>query len=236
METRKVTDHDEVRVLDDPEVLQLIADPLRLRLLELLRQAPRTVTELAEAMGVARTRLYYHVRLLEGAGLVTVAETHLVAGITEKRYRVTAYRLSVDRALIGGSSDGGDPLDVLLSVILDEVAGEIRRAVASGLIDLGNGGGSGIAPTRMLLGRNWYRLSDDEVARFATAHEAFWRTMADRQVELPGGEQGAEAEAPLRYFTDDLVNDDPDQPRRLYEWLVGFYPVVPPESVEGTDE
>ena len=229
-----MTDHDEVRVLDDPEVLRLIADPLRLRLLELLRQAPRTVTELAEAMGVARTRLYYHVRLLEGAGLVTVAETHLVAGITEKRYRVTAYRLSVDRALLGQPSDGQAPLDVLLSVILDEVAGEIRRAVASGLLDLGDGGGTGIAPGRMLLGRNWYRLSDAELARFAGAYDGFWRAFVDRQVELPGGEQGGEQ--PLRYFSEDVATDPPGEPRQLYEWLVGFYPVVPPGSGEGTDE
>lgn len=216
-----------IRVLDDPEVLRLITDPLRLRLLELLRRAPRTVTELAKAMGVARTRLYYHIRLLEGAGLVTVAETQLVAGITEKRYRVTAYRLTVDRTLLEGAT-GGDPLDVLLSVILDEVAGEIRRAVASGLIDLGDGGGTGIAPGRMLLGRNWYRLSDDEVVRFADAYEAFWKVLIDRQVELPGGEQGDEHSLP--YFAEDVAADQPDQPRRLYEWLVGFYPVVPPAS------
>lgn len=39
-----------IRVLRDPEVLRLIADPLRLRMLELLRQEPRTVTELASLL------------------------------------------------------------------------------------------------------------------------------------------------------------------------------------------
>lgn len=226
--------YDKVRVLDDPEVLRLVADPLRLRLLELLRQEPQTVTELAEALGVARTRLYYHVRLLERAGLVTVAETNVVAGITEKRYRVTAYRLSVDRALLGQAAGGRAPLDVLLSVILDEVAGEIVRAVASGLLDLGDGGGVAIAPGRMLLGRNWYRFSDEEVVQFAAAYAAFWKAFTDRQVELPGGEQGDEQL--LRYFIEDVAADPPDQPRQLYEWLVGFYPVVPPASGEGLGE
>lgn len=228
--------NDGVRVLNDPEVLRLVADPLRLRVLELLRRAPQTVTELAEAIGVARTRLYYHIRLLEGAGLVTVAETRVVAGITEKRYRVTAYRLSVDRSLLGQSASGPATLDVLLSVILDEVAGEIMRAVASGLLDLGDGGGVGIAPGRMLLGRNWYRLSDDEVVRFAAAYDAFWKVLVDRQVELPGGEQAAGAEHPLRDLAADITTDQPDQPRRLYEFLVGFYPIVPPASGEGMGE
>ena len=222
--------NDDVRVLDDPEVLRLVADPLRLRLLEALRRAPRTVTELADDLGVARTRLYYHVRLLEGAGLVSVAATSVVSGITEKRYQVTAYRLTVDRALLGGAGDDRQPLDVLLSVILDEVAGEIRRSVASGLIDLGDGGGANIAPGRMTLGRNWYRLSDREVGVLAESYDRFWRANAGRQVELPGAGQGHDADVPMRSAREDEATDDASEPRGLYEVLVGFYPVVPPED------
>ncbi len=219
---------DDIRILDDPEVLRVVADPLRLRLLEALRRTPMTVTELAEELGVARTRLYYHVRLLEGAGLVAVAETNVVSGIQEKRYRVTAYRLTIDRALVSGAGDDRQPLDVLLSVIFDEVAGEIRRSVASGLIDLDDGGGSNIAPRRMAIGRNWYRLSDREVERVSAAYERFWQAVADRQVELPGGRQGAGWEGELRSAAEDAATDDPGEPRRLYEWVAGFYPIVPP--------
>ena len=222
----------EMRVLDDPEVLRLIADPLRLRILELLRQAPHTVTELAELLGVARTRLYYHVRLLESHDLVAVAETHVVAGITEKRYRVTAYRLSVDKSLLGGLGRDQAPLDVYLSVVLDEVATEIRRAVAAGLIDFDGTGEDAIKPRRMLVGRNWYRFTEEEVARFATAHETFWKAVADRQVELPGGEQSGDGSLP--YPAADAANDHPDHPRRLYESLIGFYPIVPPDA-DGKD-
>lgn len=226
------TGGNEMRVLDDPEVLRLIADPLRLRILELLRQAPHTVTELADLLGVARTRLYYHVRLLESHDLVAVAETHVVAGITEKRYRVTAFRLSVDKALFGSSDGDQAPLDVYLSVVLDEVATEIRRAVAAGLIDFDSSGQDAIQPRRMMVGRNWYRFTDEELARFAALYEDFWKTLADRQVELPGGAQSDEGL--LAYLADDVSRDDPDQPRRLYEWLVGFYPVVPPDA-DGKD-
>ena len=215
------TGENEMRVLNDPEVLRLIADPLRLRILELLRQAPHTVTELAGLLGVARTRLYYHVRLLESHDLIAVAETHLVAGITEKRYRVTAYRLTVDRSLIGGPGEGGNPLDVLLSVVLEEVAGEIRRAVASGLIDL-SGGTDRIVPRGMTLGRSWFRLTDEDVTDLRQRYEAMWEGFRGQEVDLSGTDLPGPA----------LPDADSDG-RTLYEWLVGFYPVVPPDAGGG---
>lgn len=216
-----------IRVLNDPEVLRLIADPLRLRILELLRQEPRTVTELAGLLDVARTRLYYHVRLLESHDLVAVAETNVVAGITEKRYRVTAYRLTVDRTLFGGAAAGGDPLDVLLSVILDEVGSEIRRAVASGLIDIEGGGDTGITPRRLLLGRSWFRLSDAEVAELDRRYRDIWTPFLDREVDLS-------ARSAIADPVSDQADPDPGD-RRLYEWLIGFYPVVEPNGDPETE-
>src|SRR5688572_10061938 len=85
---------DDVLIVTDLETLKLISDPLRLRMLELLRGEPRTVKELARALGVAPTKLYYHVKLLLERELIRVAETRIVSGITEKRYQVTAARLS----------------------------------------------------------------------------------------------------------------------------------------------
>ncbi len=213
----RATGRNEIRVLNDPEVLRLIADPLRLRILELLRQAPHTVTELAELLGVARTRLYYHIRLLESHDLVAVAETQIVAGITEKRYRVTAYRLSVDKALLGSPGTDQAPLDVFLSVVLDEVATEIRRAVAAGLIDLEHTGEDAVQPRRMVVGRKWYRFTDAEVAEFARQLEGFHRTFARHGVDDPSQAQP----------------DADDTDEKPYEWLIGFYPIVPPDTGEG---
>jgi len=203
----------DIRVLRDPEVLRLIADPLRLRMLELLRQQPRTVTELATLLDTPRTKLYYHIKLLETHDLVTVVESRLVSGIVEKRYRATAYRLTVDKSLLGTGANDGSPLEVYLSFILDEVAGEIRRAVDTGLIDLDATHEDAIAPRRLVVGRKWYRFSNEEVAEFRRKvnelHEAF-------EARAVFGTHGEE--------------EDLDRDRQLYEWLIGFYPVVPPEG------
>ncbi|MFN8511837.1 MAG: helix-turn-helix domain-containing protein [Chloroflexia bacterium] len=70
---------------------------LRLRLLEQLRREPQTVKQLAAALDVAQTKLYYHIKLLEERELIRVVESRVVQGIIEKQYGVTAYRLSVER-------------------------------------------------------------------------------------------------------------------------------------------
>ncbi len=207
----------EIRVLRDPEVLRLIADPLRLRMLELLRQQPRTVTELATLLDTPRTKLYYHIKLLETHDLVTVVESRLVSGIVEKRYRATAYRLTVDKSLLGTGANDGSPLEVYLSFILDEVAGEIRRAVDTGLVDLDATHEDAIAPRRLVVGRKWYRFSDEEVSDFRRQVNELHAAFADRAVF---GTHGKE--------------EDPEPDRQLYEWLIGFYPVLPPENP--TDE
>src|SRR5260221_6725972 len=65
------------------EPLKIIADPLRLRLVEALRMAPATVKELAAQQDVAPKSLYYHIGLLERHGMVKVVDSRLVSGILE---------------------------------------------------------------------------------------------------------------------------------------------------------
>jgi DNA-binding transcriptional ArsR family regulator len=194
--------HGGVLVIRDLETLRLISDPLRLRLLELAREEPVTAKEMARRLGVSQTRLYYHLKLLEERGLLAVASTRLVSGIVEKRYRTTAYRLSVDKTLIGPTAQGSDALDTYLSVVLDEVRSEINRSVDAGLIDLEQIGADEIAPRRLVLGRNWGRLTPAQVAEFSRRQYELWRFLED-----------AEAEA-----------DGPDA--QLYEALFAFYPTL----------
>ena len=204
----------EIRVISDPETLRLITDPLRLRMLELLRQRSRTVTELAELLDVPRTKLYYHVRLLEEHELVAVDKTRVVSGITERHFRATAYRLSVDKSLLGTASGAGSPLELFLSVVLDEAASDILRAVDAGLIDLGRTREDTIRQRSLLLGRTWFRFTEKDLREFSERYDALIAEFADRAVFEPtcGNPDGEEREGDL------------------YEWLMGFYPVLPPSS------
>ncbi|MDX1460458.1 MAG: helix-turn-helix domain-containing protein [Xanthomonadales bacterium] len=57
--------------ISDPEQLAALISPVRQGILDRLEAAgPSTVADLAEALGIAQDALYYHVRKLEGVGLL----------------------------------------------------------------------------------------------------------------------------------------------------------------------
>jgi DNA-binding transcriptional ArsR family regulator len=68
-------------------VRKALADPLRIRLLDWLRERPRSARELADCVGMPADRLYYHLSQLEQAGLIEVAEyRRLARGKAERVY------------------------------------------------------------------------------------------------------------------------------------------------------
>jgi DNA-binding transcriptional ArsR family regulator len=187
---------DAVHVISDIETLRVVADRTRLDLLDLLRSAPRTVKELATALDLPATKLYYHMRLLEEHRLIRVVGTRLVSGILEKSYQTSAYRFTVDHALLPGEQ-GNAPLAVMLSVILDEAASEIQHGVECGLIDLAaKGPGSG----GMTLGRIWIHMTPAQAEQFDKQVQTTLRAIAQQAATEPGADV------------------------RLYEVLLGVYP------------
>src|SRR5437879_8225384 len=93
----------DVFMINDLDTLNVVADPLRARILDLLRGEPQTVKQLNEVLQIGVSKLYYHVKLLEQHHLIRVYETRVVNGILEKHYQATAYKVSVDHALFSSS-------------------------------------------------------------------------------------------------------------------------------------
>ena len=81
--------------IEDVATLRALAEPTRLAILSALLKPPwpkiMSVKELAAELGVSPTRLYRHVRQLEEARLVEVAETRIVSGILEQRYQASGH-------------------------------------------------------------------------------------------------------------------------------------------------
>ena len=70
--------------------LRALAHPLRLRVLELFAEQPRTTKQVAVLLGEPPTRLYHHVAALERAGLLRLTETRKNRGTVEKWYEAIA--------------------------------------------------------------------------------------------------------------------------------------------------
>ena len=52
------------------ELLKALAEPLRLRIVDTLREGPRNVSEIAEALGVEMMTASHHLGILKNSGLV----------------------------------------------------------------------------------------------------------------------------------------------------------------------
>ena len=83
----------DVLELDRPEQLKALGHPLRLKILQVLGDSERALTnrELAGALSVDPGHLHFHVRMLHRAGLIELAP----AGGREKPYRLVSKQLRV---------------------------------------------------------------------------------------------------------------------------------------------
>ena len=77
------------------EVLDALGDPTRRAVLELLREGPRAVVDIAAVVPVSRPAVSQHLRVLKGAGLVTERKDG-----TRRLYRVDPQGLAVLRTYL----------------------------------------------------------------------------------------------------------------------------------------
>ncbi len=103
-------------------VHRALADPLRIRLYELLALRPQSAKELAARVGLRPDRLYHHLAQLEEGKLIEIAEYRpLAGGKVERVYAPTTVEPLVDDA---------SPADVarLLGAALETTRADINAA------------------------------------------------------------------------------------------------------------
>ncbi len=113
--------------LTDLEQIKVFADPLRIRILELLGEE-RTTKQVAEILGEPPTRLYHHVAALERVGLIRLARTRQARGALEKYYVAVAKAFSADPRLFS-SREGAQAREATHGIavqFLENTAAELR--------------------------------------------------------------------------------------------------------------
>ena len=110
--------------------VRALAHPLRLRLLGLFGERPRTTKQAAQVLGQPPTRLYHHVAVLERAGLLRLRETRANRGTTEKYFETVASMFESPLPKSGRARTSGKDQAALGMMLFDEARNELVRALA----------------------------------------------------------------------------------------------------------
>ena len=117
-------------VIDDLRTLRVLSHPLRSQILEMFGNEPLTVKQVADRLGLTSNKLYYHVNMLEGHGLLRIVETRTVGNMIEKLYRTAADRFDVDADLLSFSTSAGrDSGEQCIVSILDATREDLLRSI-----------------------------------------------------------------------------------------------------------
>ncbi|MDV3103856.1 winged helix-turn-helix domain-containing protein [Thermococcus waiotapuensis] len=79
-----------VKVITDPEVIKLMLEDTRRKILQLLRNREMTISQLSEILGKTPQTVYHHIEKLKEAGLIEVKRTEMKGNLVEKYYGRTA--------------------------------------------------------------------------------------------------------------------------------------------------
>ena len=102
--------------VDDPAVLKALTDPLRHRIVGTLNE-PMSAKEVAAALDMPATRLYYHLDLLVERGLAKVADHRTVGRNVERLFVRAGDRFVISEELSR------------LAVVASDAMGELQRGV-----------------------------------------------------------------------------------------------------------
>jgi DNA-binding transcriptional ArsR family regulator len=124
----------EAYTLKNLDQMKVLADPLRIRILEAFCQE-RTTKQVAELLGEKPTKLYHHVDTLERVGLIALSRTRQKRGTVEKYYLAVARTFRADSRVFQPKVKGGSEKSALrqmLSTIFDTTAAELASLIDRG--------------------------------------------------------------------------------------------------------
>ncbi len=176
-------------VIRDLDTLKVMADSLRLQILDTVAERVCTVKQIAADLNIPPTKLYYHFKQLEEHGLIRVVDTRLVSGIVEKLYQASAYSYRVDKGLLSpGTPESDRHINQMLAALFDDTRDDILRSIEAGVIKLSRQGFNEKPSIHDLLsGRSIIRLSPQRA-------EAFYARLRALVKEFGEAESGVEHE------------------------------------------
>jgi DNA-binding transcriptional ArsR family regulator len=176
----------EVMEFEDIEALELLNSPIRVRILRHLLE-PASVKEVADNLGVPTTRLYYHVNLLEEAGIVAVVETRKVGAMLQRIYRTTARNFRPSPRLPQSGRDPAELARIAVGVVLDGARVDAEEALAAHFEHVRD---ESLDEVHGAFGRNITFFTEEEAETFAEKLGRFVEEEFDNEDSREGKEYG----------------------------------------------
>jgi len=98
---KKASEPKDIIRIDNIKLLKVISDPTRKMIIDVLYDKPLTASEIAEKISYPKDKIYYHIKKLQSNGILTIAESEIVKGITQNKFINAAKKFEIDPTLIG---------------------------------------------------------------------------------------------------------------------------------------
>lgn len=176
----------DIMEIEDPEVFEVLNNTLRTRILRRLIE-PNSIRAVAEDLNVPPTRLYYHVNLLEEAGIIQVVETRKVGAMLQKIYQSTAKSFRPSPRLSESDLAPHELAKIMSGVVLDGARVDAIEGLTRSLSLQKSGDQEGKIPGS--IGRTLGFFNAEEAKEFAKKLESFIEDEFDRDVSPAGRDE-----------------------------------------------
>jgi predicted transcriptional regulator len=192
-----------VFTINDLETLKVVADPVRNQIMEVLEKKPQNVKEVAEKLGLAPSKLYYHFNMLEKVGLIKVMETRQIANLIEKYYQTTSSFIDIDPNLLNFSTtEGKENLYTMVTSTIDTTREDLLRSLQARSLQIEQGAEGKLRS--VTLSRYISNMSDEKANEFHKRMQELLEEFIDTDTKDPDQQTFALTIAlyPSFYFRD----------------------------------
>ncbi|MBI1730512.1 helix-turn-helix transcriptional regulator [Candidatus Acetothermia bacterium] len=132
---KKIATHPETKgqdtyIVKSLDQAKLLADPLRLRILQAFVREPRTTKQVADSLGENASKLYRHVDALHQAGFLELKAEKRKRGTTERYLQAIAHQFVIDPTLFLAGPDlqkGVRGSNEMLDAIIELTRAELKK-------------------------------------------------------------------------------------------------------------
>ncbi len=168
--------------IEDLATLEVLIDPLRMRILSLLIKSALSVKEMAGSLELPTTRLYYHINMLTKAGTIELVETNKVGAAVQRRFRAVARQYAPSDSLNQVIAGNRRMVEFVIALVLEGARVDAESLLTQVRIDPEHPNAKGV------VGRTFVTVAPDRAEYWASRMAAVMDEMETEGEQRDDGE------------------------------------------------